>query len=741
MFMVFGTYFKTIRSFACVLGTLSVVSFAYPVNPLPRTVDNGGDSLAIRTLGDEHYRYTQTEDGFLVVADSAGIYYFADDKGAASKFKAKNKGERSAAAEKFLNKLDKKNAFKKHRERHPDRHKRPSNAARAKRASWVPVSSMADSSNASDANLPPVLRFPKPEGHANGTNRFPVLLIEDNSTKNLDSASLYAILNQENYTRNGYTGSVRDYFVDQSSGKFVPSFDLYLVKVNSSLSSYMGRDYALIQEGISQLKKKYTSFNASLYDSDNDGDIDALPVLYAGAELSSGGKTLGGYQYELQWNECGKQDAGGGKRFNSYFLIQQKEQLFPTFVHEFSHTMGLRDHYCVASDACYSQYQNSQYQAPGAHAWDVMATGMYNNNGLTPPNYSAFERNFMGWLDYTTLDDDFDVKMLPPLNSGNYALHVKVSSNEWFVFENRQMVKWDSALPNHGMLVWHIDYSQKTWDDDVLNDDPAHQRVDVVEAGNKRVTEYYDGFGSYGGGNLVDDPFPGSQNVTQLSPLKSWSGTQLLSGIFNITEKNSNVCFSTNQSVSVGGCEIAASSSSVAEISSSSEPKNSSSSIARSSSSSELKRSSSSRTRSSSSTWVWPVSSSSVMTDVSSSSWVSPISSSSFKWPESSSSFAWAGLSSSAENAVRVTPANAAGRFEMRVVGNIVMLTGIPNEARITVMDISGHSIMMQENVVQTRGMASVNMQPYGSGIYLVNIRGKFADGKTMNKTVKVMRR
>ena len=741
MFMVFGTYFKTIRSFACVLGTLSVVSFAYPVNPAPRTVDNGGDSLTIRTLGDEHYRYTQTEDGFLVVADSAGIYYFADENGSTSKFKAKNKGRRSAAAEKFLNGLDKKDVFKKHRERHPDRHKRPLNAARAKRASWVPVSSMADRDEISGEDLPPVLRLPKPEGHANGTNRFPVLLIEDNSTKNLDSASLYAILNQENYTRNGHTGSVRDYFVDQSSGKFVPSFDLYLVKVNSSLSSYMGRDYALIQEGISQLKKKYTSFNAALYDSDNDGDIDALPVLYAGSELSSGGNTLGGYQYELQWNECGKQDAGGGKRFNSYFLIQQKEQLFPTFVHEFSHTMGLRDHYCVASDACYSQYQNSQYQAPGAHAWDVMATGMYNNNGLTPPNYSAFERNFMGWLDYTTLNDDFEVKMLPPLNSGNFALHVKVSKDEWFVFENRQMVKWDSALPNHGMLVWHIDYSQKTWDDDVLNDDPAHQRVDVVEAGNKRVTEYYDGFGSYGGGNLVDDPFPGSQNVTQLSPLKSWSGTQLLSGIFNITEKNSNVCFSTNQSVSVGGCEIAASSSSVAEISSSSEPKNSSSSIARSSSSSELKRSSSSRTRSSSSTWVWPVSSSSVMTDVSSSSWVSPISSSSFKWPVSSSSFAWAGLSSSAENAVRIASANVTVHFEMQVVGNIVMLTGIPNESRITVMDVNGHSIMMQENVVQTRGMTSFDLTTLRSGIYLVNIRGKLADGKMMNKTVKVMRR
>ena len=69
------------------------------------------------------------------------------------------------------------------------------------------------------------------------------------------------------------------------------------------------------------------------------------------------------------------------------------------------------------------------------------------------------------------------------------------------------------------------------------------------------------------------------------------------------------------------------------------------------------------------------------------------------------------------------------------------MLTGIPNESRITVMDVNGHSIMMQKIAVQTRGVASVNMQPYGCGIYLVNIRGKLADGKMMNKTVKVMRR
>jgi len=70
-----------------------------------------------------------------------------------------------------------------------------------------------------------------------------------------------------------------------------------------------------------------------------------------------------------------------------------------------------------------------------------------------------------------------------------------------------------------------------------------------------------------------------------------------------------------------------------------------------------------------------------------------------------------------------------------------VFLAGIPNEANITVMDISGKNVMMQKTVVQTRGTATVDLQPFGCGIYLVNIRGIATNGKKMNKTVKVMRR
>ena len=94
-----------------------------------------------------------------------------------------------------------------------------------------------------------------------------------------------------------------------------------------------------------------------------------------------------------------------------------------------------------------------------------------------------------------------------------------------------------------------------------------------------------------------------------------------------------------------------------------------------------------------------------------------------------------------ADSTTGMAQSRPAQPFGITITDNIVMLTGIPEDANITVMDVSGNSIMMQKNVVQTRGLASVNMQPFGCGIYLVNIRGKLADGKKMNKIVKVMRR
>jgi hypothetical protein len=67
-------------------------------------------------------------------------------------------------------------------------------------------------------------------------------------------------------------------------------------------------------------------------------------------------------------------------------------------------------------------------------------------------------------------------------------------------------------------------------------------------------------------------------------------------------------------------------------------------------------------------------------------------------------------------------------------------MTGLPQNAKITVTDFSGNSVMTQKSVVTANGSASVNLQPFGCGIYLVNVRG-IDDGIKLNKTIKVMRR
>lgn len=543
--------------------------WAFPANPTPYSIDNAGDSLTLRNGGDEHYRYTQTVDGYLVISDSDGVYYYVDEEGEASSVKAKNANLRDAFDKSFLQKLDKSKVRKSHQKKNPNKLERPDQNGEEKKSDWVP----------SAENTIPLLRLPSANSHATGTNRFPVLLVASPSASNADSAKYWNQLNQVGYTENNHLGSVKDYFRDQSHGIFVPTFDIYLVSVSDSLSSYTNSVHTLIEEAIATLKVNYPNFDPSLYDSDGDGDIDATVVLYAGTE--SAANNLGGYQYELQW-DGGKISAGSSKNFNSYFIISQMSsatQLLPiaTFVHEFSHTMGLKDHYCVAASDCYDDFSNNAYQAPGAHAWDVMSTGMYNNGGGKPVGYSAFEKEFMGWMSYTTLSSSSGVTVLESLNSSNQAYKVPVSgkADEWYVIENRQQSGWDASLPNHGLLIWHIDYDQTAWNQDVLNDVVSHQRIDVVEAGNLKVTGYYDGFDFT---HLVDDVFPGSQNVNSFTTMNSWAGVNLGVNLYNILEEDEKICFATQDGISVETCVVESSSSSV-ELSSSSETDVSSSSV------------------------------------------------------------------------------------------------------------------------------------------------------------------
>lgn len=571
--------------------SLAASAFAYPFDPSELyTVYNGGDSLSLRFIGDEYYSRTLTEDGFLVVCDSSETFYYADENGEASKFVAKNADKRSAAEQTFLNNIDQEKALESHRQK--SKNTNPLLTSREdvpeERSPWVPVATETGVELVGDApGAPPksLVYLHAPE-FSKGNLRFPIILVEGNDNKTMDSAYVYAMLNEEGFSQNSHIGSVRDYFIDQSFGVFAPSFDVFLVSESRPYKDFIKNEGEMVQRAIAAMREKYPTFDASLYDSDNDGEIDAFGVLFSGRNFYSNGIRLGGFHTWFTRSDTTLVlDAGQGKSFDNGFILPQKDKLLANFIHEFSHAMGLKDHYCTTkSSECDLNYSDKEYQAPGAFLWDVMAYGTYINGGRTPPGYSAFERGFMKWITFTDLKTSSVIKVLPPLHSSNVAYYHKANNNEFFVFENRQKGKWDAHLPNHGMLIWHIEFNSKSWTEDRLNDSAAHQRVDIIEAGTLRVNTTANGRYTT---NLKDDTFPGSQNVTEYGTIYAWDNRKAVNAIYSIIEKDSLVCFTLNPLATIedGDCVyVESSSSSQAESSSSAERKSSSSQAVSSSS-------------------------------------------------------------------------------------------------------------------------------------------------------------
>ena len=107
---------------------------------------------------------------------------------------------------------------------------------------------------------------------------------------------------------------------------------------------------------------------------------------------------------------------------------------------------------------------------------------------------SAVWRNYATSGNYT----DYNITVTGSIVSADDTQQ-RSGDNEYFILENRQQRGWDAYLPGHGMLMWHIDMDEEAWMNNMVNIDPSHQRVDIVEA---------DGIGS--DASMTGDPFPGT---------------------------------------------------------------------------------------------------------------------------------------------------------------------------------------------------------------------------------------
>ena len=394
------------------IGFCASLIVAAPAEPGFQSVTSrDGSSVSIRYFGDEHYHYAETSDGILVTLDSLGNYVYVGEDGLASGVIAKNVADRSPEEKSFLKQLNQEAVHQKYQELKGERFPDEAGLNGDLEFNHVPLMSYNQEGTS-------MLMRPTPESWTKGERWFPVLLVGTSDMDYGDSAAFYDYFNKPGYNVNRNIGSVRDYFVYQSDSQFIPHFDVYPIKIDATLESFgSGDNY---DEGkftsmvLDELAKREDFLkNASKY-CYNRRQVDGFVFLYPGMEEDAMKQSsdFWSHQYYMQTNgssESGMPYNVGGYYFDKYLFTSQfanksnnkKICRMGTVIHEFSHIMGLMDHY--------SKDKNKN-QIDGPAEYDIMSLGMYNgttlNEGNVPMGYSAFEKEALGWMTLKELAPD-----------------------------------------------------------------------------------------------------------------------------------------------------------------------------------------------------------------------------------------------------------------------------------------------------------------------------------------------
>ena len=506
-----------------VLMLVCLISRAVPADPTPvKVTQPDGTTLTLTLHGDEFFHFTTTIDGYTVMKNTDGYYTYA-----------RLESGRLVASNRIA--------------RDPSQRSNADRSALASTPKGLASESMVQNGRKMLGKRNSVMRRVGSDGMMNYDGfRGLIILINytDKKFSMQDANAFYDdMVNTHDftgYTLNGrtvrMTGSVRDYFYDNSSHVFDPHFDIVgPVNVNYSCTSPGGTSNAepIFQEALSIVDE---DIDFSDYDTDGDGYVDMVFFLVAGLSANYSGNNgnylwphmnylcsapmLDGVEFGLY--ACSTEIAGWENYWSDVNGIG-------TFCHEFGHVLGLPDLYDT-------DYSGSGGESRNPGEWSIMAGGSGNNYGRNPVGYSLYERYALGFTQPLVINHTGHYRM-QPLDESNlgYRLNTPVDK-EFFLIENRQPGKWDRYLPGHGMMIARVDSTNEyIWWANQVNCNPKRMYYELLRA-------------KYNGEDSGSDPFPGTGGVTSITnvttpSLQTWGKFFNDYAIFNITEDETTISF------------------------------------------------------------------------------------------------------------------------------------------------------------------------------------------------------
>lgn len=538
---------KKLYTFILVLFSIANIWAAKSAANAMMVIQPDGLSVTLRLLGDEEFSWYQTVDGVLLAREGSAYYVAKVVKGqlVSTGILAHDADERTEAEVAAIADQDKDTFFA-----------LADNSVATRRNAAVKLDKKNFSPHMGEIHIPIIMMeyYDRPFVLGNGEKEKLYEIFEEyfNGTKRTPYSSATRF--------HGYS-SVRQYFNDASNGKFTPVFDLYGPYQASRAHNYYGKANGktslLLSEAVALADE---DIDFSQYDSNDDGNVDLVYVLYAGT-----GANLSGDRTDV-WPACWYNRSIATQDNKIVNVIGATNELavgdyngepmragIGVFCHEMSHGMGLPDLYWTLNYMPKDAYGNVDFDNCGPEEWDLMDGGENLYNGMWPCQYTAWEREYMGWVDAEEISEAQNITLIPQ-NKGGKAYKITNPANEYeyYTIEHTGYDDWNYYLNKtygNGMLIMHLNATANGFEM-TPNNVYGRPRVSIVPADGK-VIAYYSyselpsvSYGDYTN-SIKGDIYPGIQNVTSVASFNNYMGEDMASA-FPIT----NIVKNEDQSVS-----------------------------------------------------------------------------------------------------------------------------------------------------------------------------------------------
>ncbi len=394
--------------------------------------------LTILLKGDEFVHWATTLDGYTVLNNKDGYYVYAvlDSNGdlTFSDIIASDQSKRSSKEVNFVNKLQKNLTFSK------------------KQIIEFKKSVLKRDAQAKSTNMG---GFP-----TMGTNNMLMILGNfNNTTTTYSQADFNNYMNMQGF--NNGKGSFKDFYLEVSYGKLIVNTTVTIWVTVPHPKEYYGPSskwsefvYDAVVAANTQAGVDFSQF-----DNNADGLVDGIAVIHQGGgqEATANPNDIWSHSWNLSYAGYSTvQRTFDGVVVDAYTTQPElygsgsTMSTIGVMCHEFGHNLGAPDFY----DTDYST--SGQYTGTGN--WDLMSNGSWNGtNGDRPAHPNPWIKKFFSWITPQVLEDQQQITLRPSYQFEDAAIYHTTTPGEYFLLENRQKQNFDSEIPGHGMLIYHVD--------------------------------------------------------------------------------------------------------------------------------------------------------------------------------------------------------------------------------------------------------------------------------------------